>query len=113
MTQKKMTSFLMYTDFETAFDFLSLEDRGMLITLIFQYVRIGSTDCAGASDLVKLAFSMIKGHIDRDREQYEEKCKINAENGRKGGRPRKAKDHTDLCEEEGDDISEADAHPWE
>ena len=93
--QKKQNSFLLYSDLETPFNFLSLEDRGLLITYIFQYVRLGDVDLADASDLVKLAFSMIRVYLDRDREQYEEKCRINAENGKKGGRPRKtdAPDH--------------------
>jgi hypothetical protein len=90
--QKRPTSFLLYTELETPFNFLSLEDRGRLITYIFQYVRLGEVDLSDASDLVKLAFSMIKVYLDRDREHYEEKCRINAENGRKGGRPRKSED---------------------
>ena len=96
---KKPTSFLLYNDLETPFNFLSLEDRGRLITYIFQYVRLGEVDLSEASDLVGLAFSMIKVYLDRDREQYEEKCRINAENGRKGGRPRKNGDIDEVSDQ--------------
>ena len=100
---KKPTSFLLYTDLETPFNFLSLEDRGLLITYIFQYVRLGEVEFSGASDLVKLAFSMIKVYLDRDREHYEEKCRINAENGKKGGRPRKTEETNEFSEQEGEE----------
>lgn len=96
---KKPTSFLLYNDLETPFNFLSLEDRGRLITYIFQYVRLGEVDLSEASDLVGLAFSMIKVYLDRDREQYEEKCRINAENGKKGGRPRKNGDIDEVSDQ--------------
>ena len=83
MSQPKPTSFLLYTDQENAFNLLSLENRGRLITQIFHYVRTGETEFEDTNELVRLAFAMLKGHLDRDREQYERKCRINSENAKK------------------------------
>ena len=38
---------------------------------------------------MNMAFCCIQRALDRDAIAYEEKCRINAENGKKGGRPRK------------------------
>ena len=85
-TDKK--SFILYGDFSELFGLLSLEDRGRLITAIFNYENAGEED-GTLPDAAKMAFICIKNTLDRDREAYEEKCRKNAENGQKGGRPRK------------------------
>lgn len=41
-------------------------------------------------DSVGMAFSFMRAQMDRDATKYAERCAINAENGSKGGRPRKA-----------------------
>ena len=40
-------------------------------------------------DITNMAFSFISMQMDRDSEAYKDKCNINRENGKKGGRPRK------------------------
>ena len=65
-----------------------MEDRGALITAIFQYAKHQKIEIE-LSPLVKMAFSCIQDALDRDLEHYAEKCKQNAENGKKGGRPKK------------------------
>lgn len=89
MKQTDKKSFILYGDFAELFGLLSFEDRGRLITAIFNHESAGE---AGVElpDAAKMAFVCIKNTLDRDRAAYEEKCEKNAENGRKGGRPRKA-----------------------
>jgi len=88
MKQREKKSFILYGDFSELFGLLSLEERGRLITAIFNYENAGAED-DGLSDAAKMAFICIKNTLDRDRAAYEDKCEKNAENGRKGGRPRK------------------------
>ena len=40
-------------------------------------------------DITNMAFSFISMQMDRDSEAYKDKCNINRENGKKGGRPKK------------------------
>ena len=42
-------------------------------------------------DITNMAFSFISMQMDRDSEAYKDKCNINRENGKKGGRPKKEK----------------------
>ena len=90
MTEKN--SFLLYQNFENQFSLLSMEDRGMLITAIFEYSRVGSVSVA-LSPIVQMAFSIIRDTLDRYNEAYLEKCRRNAENAKKGGRPKKDAEH--------------------
>ena len=88
MNHTKQTSFILYHDFEPMLQLLSMEQRGMLITAIFDYsVRGMKTE--DLPDVVNMAFCCIQRTLERDAIAYEEKCRINAENGKKGGRPRK------------------------
>ena len=88
MNHTKQTSFILYHDFEPMLQLLSMEQRGMLITAIFDYsVRGMKTE--DLPDVVNMAFCCIQRALERDAIAYEEKCRINAENGKKGGRPRK------------------------
>ena len=87
MSISEKKSFIMYDSFRNMFERLSLEDRGALITAIFEYTATRSTGVE-LSDVAAMAFCCIKDTLDRDRATYEEKCRINSENGKKGGRPR-------------------------
>ena len=88
MTQKKK-SFVLYNDMSSVFDLLSIEERGILITAIFEYVQYGDTIITAESDRVTIAFKCIKNTLDRDRESYFAKCEAYSANGKKGGRPQK------------------------
>ena len=83
-------SFLLYGNYETQLKLLSMEERGQLITAIFEYSNNGKVDIP-ISPLVNMAFSFVKENLDRDRESYLDKCEKNAENGKRGGRPKKSK----------------------
>ena len=101
MTNDKK-SFVLYGNYETQFKLLSMEERGMLITAIFEYVNFGSL-ARELTPLVNMAFSFVKETLDRDRELYIEKCEKNSENGKKGGRPkkeRKTEGYSDTSEKE-------------
>ena len=91
MSKKTPKSFILYCNFENQFKLLSLEERGILISAIFEYAkeREFTTELP---PLVNMAFSLIKDTMDRDYEEYLERCEKNAMNGKKGGRPRKTEE---------------------
>lgn len=85
--KEEKKSFVLYHSFANQFELLSMEERGELISAIFQYER--TREANPLTPLVQMAFSCIREALDRDRAAYEEKCEQNAKNGKKGGRPRK------------------------
>ena len=88
MKKNSMSGFLLYYDLEDQLNMLSLEERGMLISAAFAYAKRGEEN-EELPLAVRIVFSTIKGHIDRNREKYENICKRNSENGKLGGRPPK------------------------
>ena len=84
----EQTGFVMYRNFEKAFALLGMEERGALITAIFEYVMCGKAKTA-LGEGAKMAFLFITDTLDRDREAYERRCEVNRENGKKGGRPKR------------------------
>ncbi len=80
-------SFIMYLDYEEQFNMLTDLELGKLIRAIIEYEK--TKEIPKLDGIVKMAFSFIKGQLDRDREKYDEKCRKNRENGSKGGRPKK------------------------
>ena len=87
MATKQKTSFMLYHNYYNQFELLNMTERGELISAVFVYERTG--ELVSMSPLVAMAFSIIREFLDRDRLAYEQKCKINSENAKKGGRPRK------------------------
>ena len=82
------TSFIMYHSFSSPFELLDMEQRGILITAIFEYQMYGEVRIT-LTPLVNMAFVCIKDTLDRDAREYAETCKRNSENGKRGGRPRR------------------------
>ena len=82
------TSFIMYHSFNSPFELLDMEQRGILITAIFEYQMYGEVKIS-LTPLVNMAFVCIKDTLDRDARAYAETCKRNSENGKRGGRPRR------------------------
>jgi len=81
-------SFVLYVEYHQHLERLTVEERGNLITAIFDYVRSGALpELGGAEDM---AFSFIRAQLDRDAAKYEAICERNRENGAKGGRPKQA-----------------------
>ncbi|MBE6706892.1 MAG: hypothetical protein E7577_04535 [Ruminococcaceae bacterium] len=88
MSQVEAKSFILYNNFWNVFALLSMEQRGELVTAIFEYERLGHLT-AELSPYVAIAFAGIKDTLTRDRAAYAEKCEKNAANAKKGGRPKK------------------------
>ena len=87
MSDKK--SFILYNSYYEQVMMLSIEERGQLLTAIYEY-QINGEVSVQMSPIVAMAFSFVRSDMQRDAEKYEEKCAKNRANGRKGGRPKKA-----------------------
>jgi hypothetical protein len=87
MNTKK--SFVLYNDLYKQFSLLPMEERGALITAIFEYAVNGQV-FTDLTPMAQMAFSFIQDALDRDRAAYEATCRKNRENGKKGGRPKTA-----------------------
>ena len=80
-------SFVLYFDYREHLELLTDEERGRLLMALMDYGERGVLpELAGAA---RMAFSFIRAQLDRDNAKYARKCAKNAENGAKGGRPRK------------------------
>ena len=86
---KEKNSFVLYHDWLGAFETLSAEESKQLIIAIIKY-SMSDADPEQRSAGFNMAWQFIKPTLQRDKESYYEKCKTNAENGAKGGRPKKA-----------------------
>ena len=83
-------SFVMYHEWKTYFDMLTLDEKGELITAIFEY-QVNEKVNDNLSPMLLMAFAFMKNQFDRDSASYEEKRQQLVENGKKGGRPKKPK----------------------
>ena len=78
-------SFILFQEFEEVFNLLTDEDSAALIKAIFAY---------NAGKAIKLnyhlnvIFALIKKKLDDNQKNYDEVCRKNQENGKKGGAPR-------------------------
>lgn len=79
-------SFLIYNEYAEILEDLSNEELGILFRAIFDYeINRKEPEFTG---LMKMAFKVIKGNLDRDRNKYDKRCETSAENGKRGGRPK-------------------------
>lgn len=81
-------SFIVHFESFKYFSRLSDEQLGALFRAMCSYVDSGARP-KFKDDVTDVIFEMIRDRIDRDAEKYEEICKKNAENAKKGGRPKK------------------------
>ena len=86
MADKK--SFVLYDSYFNQIQFLTMEQRGELLTAILEY-RIFGEITTQLSQITQVVFSFIKDTLERDKEAYKRRCDANRENGKKGGRPSK------------------------
>lgn len=84
---KAKQSFLLYHDSRDLFAKLSPEDCQMLILGLFDYSMEQDVSFPSGS-AVDIAFTVIRTYMDRNAFKYEERCRINRQNGAKGGAPR-------------------------
>lgn len=85
MADKK--SFVFYHDWGEILKKLPLEEVGNITIALIAYSESGVIPTL--SPIADIAFTALKQAIDRDFEKWESTCQIRAENGRKGGRPKK------------------------
>lgn len=84
---ERKRAFILYLDYAEHLRLLSVEECGKLLLALFEYEETGTLPAF--SGALAMAFSFIRLQLDRDKEAYKDKCKKNAENGAKGGRPPK------------------------
>lgn len=65
-------------------------ERGRLFTAMLEYAQTGEVPQLGGNE--RYLFPMIKAQLDRDREALQTRARLNSENGKLGGRPKKAKE---------------------
>ncbi len=105
--EKKNEGIIMYREYLSYFELLSIEDRGELITAVFRYA-FGEEDGEALSPAARMAFMFITDQINRDTEKYEKKCEKNRRNGLLGGRPpKKAKEEREEATDRGEDVEES------
>lgn len=80
-------SFLLYHDSRDLFAKLSPEDCQTLILGLFDYSMEQDVSFPPGS-AVDIAFTVIRTYMDKNALKYEERCRINRQNGAKGGAPR-------------------------
>ena len=82
-------SFIMYKEWREFLGLLSPEDLAALFLAVFNYQCDGAV-CDDLSNMAKIAFTIMKNQFDRDTAKYEEKQQKMSDNGKMGGRPKKA-----------------------
>lgn len=85
---KKPNGIILNLQYTTSFQYLSNDDLASLIRALMQYAK-NDEEPQDLNASVMAWFEMMKLDIERDFSSYEEKCRVNSENGKKGGRPRK------------------------
>jgi hypothetical protein len=87
MTGSSQCGFILRPTHKYLAEVLSPEQLGNLWILILKYLEDDSATLEYKTEVEKLAFLSIKTQIDKDKEQYKKRCKLNRVNGKKGGRP--------------------------
>jgi len=88
-------SFIFYTDWYEILQVLSYEQLGKLLMGILEYQRDGTIFDFGEDKNVKCFFDYLMIFFKKDKEKYDNICKRNVENGKKGGRPKKEKENNE------------------
>ena len=79
----------LFLDYLDAVEPLGDAERGGLFTALMQYARTGEAPQLSGNE--RFLFPMMRAQIDRDSAEYKDYCEKQAENGKKGGRPKKPK----------------------
>jgi hypothetical protein len=78
-------SFILYTSFYEPIKDLSNEQKGILLTAIFEYQMGNEPDIEDG--MVLMAFRFMRNQFELDKRKYAEKVEKNRENGKLGGAP--------------------------
>lgn len=95
---KKRKSFLLYFDRRKEVEMLSDEQAGRVFKALLRYASTGEKIQEDEEQAVKIMFSVMASAVDENNEKYDAVCKRNAENGAKGGRPRKLNESSEVDE---------------
>lgn len=82
-------SFVLYTAYAEHINRLNVEQRGVLLTAIFNYEN--ELDLPSMDGVTEMAFSFIKSQLDRDYEKYLQKIEGRKNAGKASGEARRAK----------------------
>lgn len=91
MADKK--SFVFYHEWGEILKKLPVEEVGNITLALIAYSECGVIPTL--SPIADIAFTAFKQAIDRDVEKWESTCQARSENGKKGGRPKKANGFSD------------------
>lgn len=80
-------SFLIYKDNRALIDTCSDEQAGQLFKALFAFACDGE-ELETDDRMVKGFYTVFRNSIERDDRKYQERCRKNAVNGAKGGRPK-------------------------
>jgi hypothetical protein len=86
---KPRVFFSLYLDYKQHLDLLSLEEKGEVLTAIYEFVTGGSVPEMSKS--AAITFSFMQAQLERDEAKYNGICIENWANGILGGRPKKEK----------------------
>lgn len=86
-TQEKR--FFLYPSFRKHVEKLPVEDRGRLLSAMLGYQANEQIQTFEGNPALEMCWSFIQDQFDRDNLKYQARCFQNAENGKKGGRPKK------------------------
>lgn len=85
--EKEAPGYMTYREAALMFSLMPDVEAAKAIKATVNYYLYGTVaDLEGVAGKV---FDIMKADIDRNNEKYKDICKRNAENGKKGGRPRK------------------------
>ena len=79
--EKKKDSFLLYEEYYEPIKMLSTQDKGLLLTALYEYHMTGNV--IELPQMAKVIFQFIKQRMDFNKEKYAERCQQNSENIRK------------------------------
>ena len=81
-----MDSFVFHASFINADEF-TVEEIGRLTLAMIEYAQTGKEQ-KFKDRALRTEWARIRQRMDEDRQAYEDKCRTNRENGKKGGRPK-------------------------
>ena len=76
-------SFMVYKEWGEYINMLDDRQAGLLFKALFEFV-INEKE-ASLEGMTAMAYAVMRNTIDRDGKKWEEKCRVSAQNGRKGG----------------------------
>ena len=89
-------SFVLYTSYKKQIDLLNNEQKGLLLSAIFNYQL--NEDLPEMDGMTSILFSVIKDQLDRYNEKYQKVCEKRKQSGKMGGRPKKQEEPNDINE---------------